>query len=432
MDLCAILEGAKMIQPPVIVVPGITASNLDDFYPIPPEAVWSTVLKKRYDRIALHPDDVRYEAREPARVRAVSIFEIVYEDLVEALRQELQKDDQLTPVFPFEYDWRQDCGLTADMLDSFVDEVIARTKLMPHYRRRKFAVDLVGHSMGGLIIADYLKRYGHRKKTRRVVSIGTPFEGAIDAVLKLIIGKGHLTGENPRDRERVAARTMPAIYQLLPSFDDAVEWNHDVPTELFEVETWQHSLLKSLQLYVKRYRAKIEPKALLKNYLDVANDHRGRVRTLDVNATLPEGDSGWLAIVGVGASTQVRIKNTKVDGGGYRFEVLDDKDDWSEGKLESANTGDGTVPFNGAVSKFLQKEKLICVCPEDFSRWEIRDRILARTAGFHGFLPAVNLVQRLVIRFLREDYTGHVWAWKPPTVPKNKWSPPGWVEKRFK
>ncbi|MDY6837847.1 MAG: hypothetical protein SWH78_07720 [Thermodesulfobacteriota bacterium] len=64
-----------MIQPPVMVVPGITASNLDDFYPIPPEAVWSTVLKKKYDRIALHPDDVPYEAREPVRVRAVSIFE---------------------------------------------------------------------------------------------------------------------------------------------------------------------------------------------------------------------------------------------------------------------------------------------------------------------------------------------------------------------
>jgi len=64
-----------MIQPPVIVAPGITASNLDDFYPMPPGAVWSTVLKKKYDRIALHPDDVRYEAREPARVRAVSTFE---------------------------------------------------------------------------------------------------------------------------------------------------------------------------------------------------------------------------------------------------------------------------------------------------------------------------------------------------------------------
>ncbi|MCK4485881.1 MAG: hypothetical protein KAU38_03860 [Desulfobacterales bacterium] len=53
----------------------------------------------------------------------------------------------------FEYDWRQDCTLTADLLDRFVDEVIARTKLLPHYRDEDFRVDLVGHSMGGLIIA---------------------------------------------------------------------------------------------------------------------------------------------------------------------------------------------------------------------------------------------------------------------------------------
>ncbi|RLA92902.1 MAG: hypothetical protein DRG25_05505 [Deltaproteobacteria bacterium] len=420
-----------MVQPPVIVVPGITASNLDDFYPLPPEAVWSAVLKKKYDRLALHPENPLYEVKEPARVRAVSIFELVYEDLVEALRDELQKDDEVTPVFPFEYDWRQDCTLTADLLDNFINEVIARTKLLPHYRKKDFLVDLVGHSMGGLIIADYLKRYGHKGKVRRVVSLGTPFEGAIDAVLKLIIGKGHLTGENPRDRERVAARTMPALYQLLPSFEGAVEGVDGAPTDLFKVETWQKSVLKALARYIKRYKAKIAPKRLLKNYLDSAKNHRQRVRTVDLKRSLSEGVDGWLAIVGVGSLTQVKIKNRKLKGGTLRFEVLKDEDDWSENKPESTATGDGTVPFKGALPKFLPKEKLICVCPEDFSRWEIRDRLLAKTSGFHGFLPAVNLVQRLIIRFLRKDYGGHVWAWKPPTVDKDKWSPPKWIEKKY-
>jgi hypothetical protein len=67
-----------MMQPPVIVVPGLTATNLDDFYPIPPESVWSAVLNKKYDRWALHPDNLLYEAKEPARVQALSIFELVY------------------------------------------------------------------------------------------------------------------------------------------------------------------------------------------------------------------------------------------------------------------------------------------------------------------------------------------------------------------
>ena len=420
-----------MVQSPVIVVPGLTATNLDDFYPIPPESVWSAVLNKKYDRWALHPDNLLYEAKEPARVRAVSIFEQVYEDLVEALREELQRPDEVTPVFAFEYDWRQDCTLTADLLDRFVDEVIARTKLLPHYRDEDFRVDLVGHSMGGLIIADYLKRYGHKGKVRRVVSIGTPFQGAVDAVLKLIIGKGHLTGENPRDRERVAARTIPALYQLLPSFDGAVKRVGDAPTDLFDPKTWQDSLLKSLSRHIKRHKARIRPRILLRKYLSTAKKHRERVKTVDLSGSLPEKADGWLAIVGVGAPTQVEIENGKLKDGSLRFKVLDDQDDWSKDKPESTATGDGTVPFKGALPQFMAKEKVICVCPDDFSRWEIRDRLLAKAAGFHGFLPAVNLVQRLVTRFLREDYKGHVWGWKPPTVQKKKWSPPDWLEKRF-
>ena len=44
---------------PVIVVPGITATYLHDEYPLPPEDIWK-VLKKDYERIMLHPNDLRY------------------------------------------------------------------------------------------------------------------------------------------------------------------------------------------------------------------------------------------------------------------------------------------------------------------------------------------------------------------------------------
>ena len=96
------------VQPPVVVVPGITATGLEDFYPIPPEEIWSAVLTKKYERISLHPDDVRYEAIEPARVQPRALFGVIYADLVEALRHDLSPArDRPTPVFPFAYDWRQ-------------------------------------------------------------------------------------------------------------------------------------------------------------------------------------------------------------------------------------------------------------------------------------------------------------------------------------
>jgi predicted alpha/beta-fold hydrolase len=203
------------VQPPVIVVPGITGTGLEDYYPIPPEEVWSAVLKKNYERISMHPDNPRYEALEPARVQPHGIFGIIYEDLVEALRHDLMiRRTEPTPVFPFSYDWRQDCTQSADLLAGFIEEVIERTVLLPHYREasKSLCVDLVAHSMGGLIVADYLTRYGKEQKVRRVVSIASPLEG----------GMGTFTGSYPRDRELEASRTIPAIYQLLPSYDGAI------------------------------------------------------------------------------------------------------------------------------------------------------------------------------------------------------------------
>ena len=74
---------------PTIVIPGITASVLHDEYELPPEAVWTAVRNKRYDRITLHPEDQRYELLEPARVSSVGPFPLIYEDLTEELRDGL-------------------------------------------------------------------------------------------------------------------------------------------------------------------------------------------------------------------------------------------------------------------------------------------------------------------------------------------------------
>ena len=75
-------------QPPVIVVHAITGSVLRDEYPVDPENVWdpsSGFRVRDFLRIGLHPDDVRFEAEEPARVRAAQMIEIIYRDLIESM-----------------------------------------------------------------------------------------------------------------------------------------------------------------------------------------------------------------------------------------------------------------------------------------------------------------------------------------------------------
>jgi triacylglycerol esterase/lipase EstA (alpha/beta hydrolase family) len=149
---------------PVIVVPGITANYLLDEYPLPPDVVWS-VLTKEYERAALHPDNLVLEAVEPARLHPGQLFEIAYKELIDELRHNLrERADEEVPVFPFSYDWRQPLDVVERQLAAFVDEVIARTALLRPYYQAGYAkapkVNLVGHSMGGLVIAGYLQASG--------------------------------------------------------------------------------------------------------------------------------------------------------------------------------------------------------------------------------------------------------------------------------
>ncbi|MDE2876011.1 MAG: hypothetical protein OXU69_15745 [Gemmatimonadota bacterium] len=68
------------------------------------------------------------------------------------------------------------------------------------------------------------------------------------------------------------------------------------------------------------------------------------------------------------------------------------------------DTGDGTVPLAGAIPHFMDETRLVCVTPDgdDFGYWKLRDRTLSRVAGFHGLWPKMNMLHRLILRFLLE------------------------------
>jgi len=71
-------------------------------------------------------------------------------------------------------DIRDSAGLIARKVESIVAQTgIAR-------------VDIVGHSMGGLVGLDYLKRLGGRHRVRRLIMLGTPTQGTWSALLGLV------------------------------------------------------------------------------------------------------------------------------------------------------------------------------------------------------------------------------------------------------
>lgn len=427
---------------PVIVVPGITASYLRDDYPLPPEDIWN-VLRKRYEQVTLHPNNLQLEAVEPALVRPGQIFEVAYENLVEELRFNLSPAaDKPVPVYPFGYDWRHPLDQIEAQFADFVQEVIERTKLIGHYHSAEYhknpKVNLVGHSMGGLVITGYLDTMGKKAQVAKVATLATPYRGSYEAVIKVITGTADLGTEAPSSREREAARLTPALYHLLPSFENAITTRNGKQRTLFDSKVWQPSVVDSIEEQVRLHglqargrnnrKARHEDAELLFNgMLTLARKHRARVEKFALaKAGLKRKD--WLAVVGVGSVTRVRMN--VVDGpGGPQFDLksADRCDEWRQKDDDLARlTGDGTVPFEGALPTFLDESDIVCVCPEDFGYWELKDKVLTRLAGFHGILPNMNMVHRLLVRFFTDspDRRENTWGRGVPGVTSSKWTPP--------
>ena len=423
---------------PVIVVPGITATYLQDEYPLPPENTWN-VMKKDYGRVALHPNDLKYEVIEPARVKPGQIFEVAYQELIEELRYNLaKKQDEPVPVFPFGYDWRMPLEDTEVQLANFVQEVIDRTKLLKHYHKAKYQdnpkVNLVGHSMGGLVITGYLEKYGKNAPVHKVATLATPFQGAFEAVIKVATGTANLGVTPPSSREREAARLTPALYHLIPGFTNGIQVTApSLPNSLFEPGLWQPSVIDSIAEFIRtrglpsKKNKKKEAMDLFSEMLGQAKAHRERINGFKLSDAGMSSKS-WLAVVGVDTKTRVRLRITKSGNKPY-FDLKgsDRANEWKHSSPQQKRfTGDGTVPYEGAVPKFLEEKNLVLVTPEDYGYWELQDRVLTTAAGFHGILPNMNMLHRLIVRFFNDvpDRRKNTWGRPAPGINKKTWEPP--------
>ncbi len=427
---------------PTIFVPGIMGSALRDQYPVDPETVWSPVkmMLKAYDRITLHPDDPRFELKEPARLGPDQVFGLIYSDLIEELRHNLSPQaDMPVPVFPFAYDWRQPLESVEDQLKGFIGEVIDRTRLLPHYHRARYGsspgfpaqVNLVAHSMGGLVVAGFLRRYGD-DRVHKIATIASPLRGSLEAVSQTTTGTGVLTGSSGSSREREAARVTPALYYLLPSFKGAVTAETGLSDDLFLPGTWQAGIVQTLASFVRLHglepgdaaRQEAQARQLLESMLDAAWRHRSRIERLRL-----KDPKRWLCLVGVHAQTRVRMRITGDPDGGPRFQLSDDdvQDTWDHADAtRHVFTGDNTVPYLGARSSLIPTEQVVCISPEDFGLLELKDKALMHAMdSFHASLPNMNLVQRLVVSHLKGQAYGDVWGRPAPDLdPNTPWDPP--------
>lgn len=128
----------------------------------------------------------------------------------------------------------------------------------------------------------------------------------------------------------------------------------------------------------------------------------------------------------------LKIRETE-DGPEFVLRSTDRKNCWKSKKLAERHlTGDGTVPFKGAQPTFLGLENLVCATPDDYGYWEVQDNVIAKLAGFHGIMPNMNMLHRLIVRHFtgREDKHGNTWGRRAPGV--RNWEPPMELEEEKK
>ena len=118
-------------------------------------------------------------------------------------------------VFP--YDWRKDLNLSADQLDDFIQEILVFTA--------STQVDILAHSLGGLLTRTYIFDPDRAENVRRSVILGTPFTGTPKAFHAL--NDGECLYKLPiigycLPKKHIIEALIPnysSLYQLMPSQD---------------------------------------------------------------------------------------------------------------------------------------------------------------------------------------------------------------------
>lgn len=254
-------HSATLERHPVILIPGLLGSRLargDTGVELWPGST-RKLLTSDYLDLALRIDPETLEPIDDGLVPS-GIFEgAVGQDFYERLIQELRQAgnyrlvrpgravvEQKARLYLFTYDWRQDNVKTVQKLDELIEQ-IRRDYNDPYLR-----VDVIAHSMGGLIVR-YYERYGTvdvlngnsfpvtgygLSKLRRVILLGTPNQGTVTAVHKFL--NGYRVGLSALPTEGVA--TMPSTYQLFPH--PLVDWvvninGQPLNFDIFDAEFWR-------------------------------------------------------------------------------------------------------------------------------------------------------------------------------------------------
>ncbi|MCK5062208.1 hypothetical protein KAR28_06720, partial [Candidatus Parcubacteria bacterium] len=361
---------------PVIIVPGIMGSRLNNNDPVFSE-VWPNI-----DTMLLPGDDsylnelMLHYSGIPDENSAIAPTDILRSisnyDFFQGLIEELENNDYKEGIdlFVFPYDWRLDIDYLSghgaaddpNTLANKIQYIINQTDVQK--------VNIIAHSMGGLIVKNYAKIFG-TSSINKFIDIATPHLGAPGAFKILQYGDDlnfKFVNRNILNQERVKiiSQNFPSIYQLLPSQDYFNENDNDYAYYIYDMHDLDNNDIKGRL----DYDQSIE---FMKNigrneYLLGVNN----ILHSEIDSYSPQQDNvPTFNIIGCGNPTigQIFVMN-KEKSGEYEY------------GLKYIN-GDSTVPLRSA-------KHLIATGAYYSNETE------------HAYLPGANGIRQLIISILKD------------------------------
>lgn len=225
----------------VIVLPGIMGSELWDG----DERVWPGTfgeLGENHDMAQLLKPDLRVGDI----LRRVLGFK-AYKALIDALEDWGFSERGRPPtLYTCPYDWRKDAALAADTLAALIERIV-------NAHGRAVEIDLLGHSMGGLISRYYLEsgryrgRAGH-DRVKRLVTLATPHYGTPVALLGALGLHRTFFLSEAQVRRLANDENFPALYQVMPPATHPFVWDDDPAARLAPVATFEPAERRALGL----------------------------------------------------------------------------------------------------------------------------------------------------------------------------------------
>lgn len=265
-----------------------------------------------------------------------------YKSLINGLKKEYGDDN----VYFFAYDWRMDNAYNALQLKAFIDNIGSSQ------------VDIIAHSMGGLVASRFIAD-GNGNKIRKLVTLGTPYLGSskvpyVFATGRLIefldIANSDFAGFGvAKNGIKKVVPHMTSAYQLLPYnnadpyigifhkaekvgwFKETIYWNN-----VYDAHGYIKNNMAMTGINEEKISVNEKDSFLSKSTSFMESIHPGNVSSIE--------SVDYHAIVGTGKQT---IYTTIFDSnGGFMYDF-------------SFKNGDGTVPLWSAnINNSIPSDRL--------------------------------------------------------------------------